>query len=470
MTETPVKRKKHPLKGKGGAVAMGLLALLCVWLYFDLKKPVREPDSNPPVAEFVHLTASDVTRVEVKRPKDGFVLVRRGDDWMFEAPRRFRANPTQVQNWLTGLLDNATVSQVVEGRPDESVSGLGRPALEVVLTARGGETRTLQVGKDFRPPGQTGTGNVYYARELRDGRIFMLGSFTVDDIRNKKIDDLRDKRLLVFESEKAVRKISIRRAAGVTETERRGEDRWELVQPFRAPAEKFDVENLVSQLKTAEAESFAAENVTDLAKYGLDRPRLTVTVTDNRGTHTVLFGKAQKDGKVFALREGETDVLLVSKWTFESLDKKPADLRERRLITLEGEQIRTIELKNPHGTVRFQKVSGNEWQFADASDPKERKAKADQVQRIIDTIRAPAFKHVAEAPADWAKYGLDRPPITVTVSDGRGTSQVFMIGGKAPQGNYYARGVPNAVFEVQTYVYADLNVKRDAFKDTGASR
>jgi hypothetical protein len=151
--------------------------------------------------------------------------------------------------------------------------------------------------------------------------------------------------------------------------------------------------------------------------------------------------------------------MVVSKSTFDSLNK-----------AFEADKIRAVELKNAHGVVRLQKVGNAEWQLADAADPKQKKAKGDAVQRVIDSIRAPAAKHVEEAPKDVAKYGLINPEITVTVNEGAGTSQVFRLGKKTPDGNYYAQGEPNAVFSVAPFVYTDLNVKPDAFKDTAEKK
>jgi hypothetical protein len=457
-----VATKKSALKGKGWMVAVAVLAACVALLFWDQKAPPpRDPDSPPPISDYAHVSAGDVTRAEVKRPDGGFTLVKQNGEWTLQAPLQARADTKKVDDWIKGVLD-ATVTQKVEGKPAESVTGFDKPTVELVLGTRG-ETRTLQIGKQ---PQGTGSTTLYYAREPKDGRIFVLGNFQVDDLKNKKVDDLRDKKLLAVAEEKDVQKISVQRPAGPLEIERKGPEKWELAQPFRAPADKMDVESLISQVRSAEADSFVP-NSGDLAKYGLDQPRLTLQVTDNKGQHRLLFGKLEvgKDGKVFALREGEREVMKVAKSTFDSFDKKPADLREKQLVNLESDKIGYVELKNTHGVVKLQKTSGNVWRFVEGGS-NQAKAKADMVQKVIDAVRQPAFKHVEEAPTDLAKYGLDKAQIIVQVSPGTGSTEVFMVGKRTKDGNYYVKGTPSAVFEVLNYVYADLNVKPDAFKDT----
>ena len=459
----PRTKKKNALKGKGGLIMVGAVVLMSIVFFFEQKAPPpRDPDANPPVSEYAHLRSEDVTRVEVKRPSGGFTLVRQGKNWTFEAPGRYRASTENVNSWLKGALEDATVDRTVEGKPqDLSTYGLDKPGVEVVLTGRGGDTRTLQVGKDFKAPGDTGAG-VFYAREAKDGRMFMLSSTQLEALRDKKLDDLRDKRLVELGEPKDVQRVTLVRATGSVELERQGE-KWRMTQPFPAPADRTSVESeLIGQLKTSESASFADNAATDLAKYGLDHPTLTVNVTDKQGAHTVLF--AQKDGKIYSARQGEREVVEVSKSTFDNLNKQPADLRDRQLISLQRDKITFVELKNSRGTSRLQKVSGNQWMVTGA-DGKQKKAKGDQVDRVIDTLIAPASKHVEEAPKDLKKYGLDQPAITATVNEGTGTSQILTIGKKAKD-TYYAKGSPDAVFEVQGYVFSDLDVAPGAFEDT----
>jgi hypothetical protein len=459
----PVKKKKNALKGKGGLVMVAAVLLLSVVFFFEQKAPPpRDPEANPPVSEFAHLRSDDVTRVELKRPSGGFTLVRQGKTWAFEAPGRYRADTEDVNSWLKAALEDATVDRAVEGKAEDlSTYGLDKPAVELVLTGRGGDTRTIQLGKDFKAPGDTGAG-VYYAREAKDGRLFMLPSTQVEALRDKKLDDLRDKRLADVGEAKDVQKVTLVRPAGTVELERQGE-KWRMTQPYAAPADRTSVESeLIGQLKSSESESFADNAATDLAKYGLDHPTLTLNVMDKRGTHTVLF--AQKDGKIYSTRQGDQEVVVVSKATFDNLNKQPAELRDRQLISLQRDKITFVELKNAQGDTRLQKVSGNQWMVTGA-DGKQKKAKGDQVDRILDTVVTPASKHVEEAPKDLKKYGLDQPEITVTVNEGTGTSQILTIG-KKTKDSYYAKGTPDAVFEVQAYVYSDLNVAPGAFEDT----
>src|SRR5579862_5073792 len=95
-------KPKSALKGKGGLVALGVTIALIGWYVVDVTKgpPPRDPDAKPPVSDFVHVTSRDVSRVEVKRPTGGFTLDEDRGQWQVEAPGRYRADNTSVNDWL----------------------------------------------------------------------------------------------------------------------------------------------------------------------------------------------------------------------------------------------------------------------------------------------------------------------------------------------------------------------------------
>ncbi|MBM3459105.1 MAG: DUF4340 domain-containing protein, partial [Armatimonadetes bacterium] len=463
------RKKGGPLQGRGGLVAMGLVVLMGIWLWFDFQAPEsRDPDELPRVTEYVRLRAGEVNRVEVRRGETSFLLAKQGKNWAFEKPRPYRAGSKSVEDWLKSLLDEATVTQTVAGKPSNLADyGLDKPQAEVVFT-RGTETRTLQLGSDFRTPGSSTAGSSFYAREAKDGRLFLIGSLQADDIRKKKVEDFRDKRMFTFTEDTAVSRVVLRRQVDTLDVERQGSENWVIRSPFSAPADRFDVDSLVSGLREAQADGFADDAVTDLAKYGLDRPRLKAEVTLKSGVETVLFGADAPSSKVYAMREGEREVALLLKTTFDTLNKKPADLRERKLITLEREKIRTIEIKTPETQVRIQRSGENAWQYAVGPNGTLGPAKPESVTTILSSALAPAYRHVQEAPIDWKKYGLDAPAISVTLSDGSGAAQTLLLGKQTSGKQYYARGTANAVFEVNEFVRNDLNVKPDFFKPGAA--
>jgi hypothetical protein len=74
-------------------------------------------------------------------------------------------------------------------------------------------------------------------------------------------------------------------------------NQWQLTAPTNEPASQFQVGSVADQLKKIQAQRVLTE--TDLTKYGLDTPVLTVTLVVSgaaQTTNSLLVGKATIDG------------------------------------------------------------------------------------------------------------------------------------------------------------------------------
>ena len=54
---------------------------------------------------------------------------------------------------------------------------------------------------------------------------------------------------------------------------------WKMAAPFAGPADASAVDSLVGTLETLRMDEVAVENATSFAEYGLDKPRIAVSVT-----------------------------------------------------------------------------------------------------------------------------------------------------------------------------------------------
>lgn len=462
--ETP-KRKKKPLKGKGGYVMLALLVAMGGFIWYDrLHGRPQEPNAAPTVTTFTELRPESVTRVEVRGGEKPFTMEKRGETWSITAPMRVAADKEDVEQAIKSLLE-ATVSEGqwtrdrIRGAKLKEY-GLDKPLVEILLN--GGE-RVIQVGSQAR------LNAGFHAREKRDERVFVLASHAAETFKGKKPDDFREKSVLPIQEAEKIRAVRLESAKGRFALERRGQDQWQLTQPTAAPADATEVQFLLSQAKDGRAQSFVEGGGQDLPKYGLDKPRLTLTVTDERGQHTLLVGKdnGEKEPKFYALRQGEADVMVIEKSTFESLDKSALDLRSRKLLDFDTAKAERIALQSPNGALELQK-RGEEWSL---TKPVASPADKSKVETLLSSLSSSAMKFVEENPTDLVKYGLQAPPVRATVHAAGKPAQTLLVGSlvraadKNAGKSYYAKtGKGPAVYEIAEYVYEDLTQKVDGLK------
>ena len=141
-----------------------------------------------------------------------------------------------------------------------------------------------------------------FGRSLRDTALIRVPSFQVAAVDIRELEPAREITL------------------------QRSERNWRLVAPIQVPADDDKVEGLVAELTALRVadgtEGFVAADVppSDLAKYGLDKPSLVLTVTpfsrrsdQPAAVQSLRLGAAVpgKDGQYYAVRGDQDDVVRV---------------------------------------------------------------------------------------------------------------------------------------------------------------
>jgi hypothetical protein len=283
--------------------------------------------------------------------------------------------------------------------------------------------------------------------------------------------DKPKERVLAVEKAKA-RSITLTPAEGeairlVREGEGNG---WRLLSPIAAPADTTAVESMLTSLEKLEADEVVVENAPSLVEYGLDPPRRTVAVKveGQPEAATVLFGDKLPDGAaVYAKTPAASRVYAVASWTESTFDKKPFDLRDRDLLKIKRDDVRTLEITGPQGGYALARSEEGEWAF---TDPLATRAGRWSVDGLIGSLESLRMDSVAaEEAKDLRPFGLDRPTRTVRLVLKDGTARTLEIGRPArEEGKHHARErssslvavIPGALVTDLEKGMAELRAKR----------
>ena len=145
---------------------------------------------------------------------------------------------------------------------------------------------------------------------------------------------------------------------------------WKLTAPFAAPADTSAVDSMFTSLEKLEADELVADQVKDFAQYGLDAPSRSVQAVVEGASQPleIDFGAKSPDGgSVYARKSGEAKVYLVASWIEGSFDKKPFDLRDRDLLHVKRDDVRSLEVTGPEGSYALARTEAGEWAFTQAA-------------------------------------------------------------------------------------------------------
>src|SRR5437899_9546500 len=302
------------MKSKGLLTAAFLLLALSVVIWWSNKKVATA--SKTPVetatVKLLNLPENQIQNIEIRKRAGEVIKLQRDDSkWLIAAAEPRRADPDAISSMLSTLSSLSSDRTVEEKATSADQYGLIPPAIELSITDKNKKTTKLLIGDD------TPAGTAVYAAVAGDPRVFALSIYKKTGL-DKSANDLRDKRLLNFDSDK-VSSIELT-AKKQTLAFGRSKDEWQIVRPKPFRADRAQVEELLRTLHDAKMDLSASEDDKKVsAAFSSGAPFATAKITDVYGTQELQVRKNKDD--FYAKSSALAGVYKISSGTGPGLDK-----------------------------------------------------------------------------------------------------------------------------------------------------
>jgi hypothetical protein len=422
-----------------------LAAAIGIAVYFLEIKPGKprdeKTDESKPAFAFKR---EDISSISITRAGQTITLEDQEGKWTITQPLAAQANQSAVDS-LVSSLTSAKIERNLSPSADEIKSfGLEDPAVTVDVKLKSGDTKTLKLGaKDF-------SGLSAYAQIGDAGDVLLLPASVLTS-SDKSLDDLRDKSILGV-SQFDIKSITLTNENGQMSIAKDGGD-WILKKPFEAGVESTEMNSFLSEVTSAEAEEFVSETAENLAKYGLDTPKITLIAQLNDGSERTISAGV-KDDNHYAKASSRPQVFKISSSLYDKLNIKPTELRNKEIFKLDRENLSKIEIKNPSLRLVAEK-SGDKWLIKEPADKKDKDA---PTLKIINPFETKADE-ILESPGSDVRSKLAKPAVEarLTYKDGK---VVEVKVSSADGDNAYAAVKGRAeVFKVKKQMLDDLSFK-----------
>jgi hypothetical protein len=361
------------------------------------------------------LASEDMEEVEITLAAGETAKVQKTDGtWQVVEPSTAPADETEMTS-ITSSLAGLEIQRVVDANAgDVKQYGLDPARISVAFRSKGQkDVRRIDIGE------KTPTGGDLYARIPGEKRVFLVSSF-LDSTFNKTPFALRDKVILRIDRQKAD---GLELSEGSTNVQlaKKGSD-WMLVKPLAARADFASVESSLERIGAAQMVGVTEENATDLAKYGLDKPSATITVSMGSSRATLLLGKTE-NAVVYAKDASRPMVFTIAPTLKTDVFKPVSDFRRKDLFDARAFTTAHIEFTRGSETIVLDKSKGKDdadvWKNGSGKDVETQKAE-DLVNRVTG-LRASSFEEQAHA-------SLKTPALIVTVRSNDNKTETVTFG------------------------------------------
>src|SRR2546426_1092607 len=405
-------------------LAVVLLALGAFYYVYEIRGGPERAKVEAQKGRLWTVDAADVTEVELRRGGEVVTLKREPDGWRLVGPVTARGDRGKVDETLT-TLTTARVDREIESAPTQlEAYGLDKPAAVVTLRLKNGRQLGLQLG--VKNP----TAVWVYAREADKPAVFVVSDTVLRDV-TRPLADLRDKTVLAFGQRQvtAFEVVTPEETLAVEQVD----GRWRLTRPVALAADAETVTAFLDKLGSTRIKEFVAESPKSLAPYGLVRP-LRVSIhtgrDKDRATASLLIGSMDKAKQgAYAMRPGESSVLLLPAEAWAIVPKNVAVLRNKVVVEVDRDKVARVDLESPRGKVALTQEQ-NRWRIVAPEN-----LPADQVESgallfKLRDLKAQAF--LTDDASGIPRY-LARPTVRVTVTETGAAAPTMVLLAPAPR-------------------------------------
>ena len=395
------------MKFRGLLTAAALFVVLAGLAYWSNKKKATA-DAKPPAdaaPKLLSIPDDQFKQIKVAKTGGDTTVLERGADnkWKITEPKPLSADQDSV-NSLVSTLSSLSSDRLIEDKAaDLSQYGLNKPTIAVTITKKDGKTETVLLGDD------TPTGGGEFAMRQGDPRVFTIASFVKSSV-DKSAKDLRDKRLLTFDSDKLTR-VALQ-GKGEVEFGKNNQNDWQILKPRPLRADGSQVEDLIRKLKDAKMDTAVSDEDAKKAasSFAAGKRVGVATVTDAAGNQQLDVRESGKDkDKAYYAKSSAVDgIYKIQNDLGDALNKGVDDFRNKKLFDFAWSDPTKVQV----GTVTYQKSADKWTRDGKTMDPT-------TMQNLIDKLR-----DLAAAKFQDAGGGAQVFEATVTSNDGKRVEKV----------------------------------------------
>lgn len=270
------------------------------------------------IIEFWITAADEGVRARAVKDEDG---------WWLAEPLKAKGDAEAIGNMLNNILKSRKDGILFEDPEPSKLKELGlfAPELEIAFKT---ENSVITILFGNKGP----TLNVTYAMFKGDPRVYRIHS----DVRTEAdttVYALRDKSIFEIDPLQLSR-LEINRRGKDTVVIVNDRGRWDMIEPDLAQASQIKVLETLYDIKDTPVKAFVNESPVELSPFGLDVPKITLTVTmkgsdeshilsigDKDRANRGYFAKNKNMKNVVTLEEAVVNRLLADKSIWKELEE-----------------------------------------------------------------------------------------------------------------------------------------------------
>ena len=296
--------------------------------------------------------------------------------------------------------------------------------------------------------------------------IFVVFLVTVLFLDKKPADEASGSaEKLVALTSADVTKIALKRGTESFVFEKDDKGDWMVREPIAAPADRYEIDQLASSFADLKIERVVEKEKGDPAKYQIPEKEVSLWTKGQSAPVKVLIGMENPiDKSLFAQKEGDPRIVLLSSMLTSSLGKGLQDFRQKDVFKYETTEVAGVKVKAKDSAWEAVKKDGR-WFLENPIQALARDAKITTVLDSLSNIRAKEFVAEEKGPEALKTSGLDKPEYEVTLSMPKAAKEIVFALHKSGDKTFATSSQSTKVIVPESDILADLDKKPEDYRE-----
>ncbi len=262
-----------------------------------------------------------------------------------------------------------------------------------------------------------------------------------------------------------VQKISLKKEDETILFEKDEKGEWFIREPLEAKADSYEVNRLAQDFSSLKMERVVEKEGGEPAQYEIPKKELTLWFKGKEQPIRLLIGMENPlDKTLFAKREDDPRIVLLSSYLKSTLDKSVFDFRQKDIFKFETQEVNHVVCQAKE--IAWEAMKKEEgWYLQKPVSALARKTRVEDLLRSLSGLRAKAFVSEQKQPGEIEKYGLHSPEYIVRLSLPSQNEELTFFLHKEGDKLYATTSSSPKIVEVETYLLTDLDKKVDELRE-----
>jgi cell division protein FtsL len=246
--------------------------------------------------------------------------------------------------------------------------------------------------------------------------LILLGAVLLFESKSKARQEDKEKEKTFVDLKAAdIKQITLKKEDETITFVRDEKGDWLITEPLEAKADSSEVNRLVDDFSSLKFDRLVdAEG--DPTRYEIPKKELTLWAKGREQPVKILVGMENPlDSSLFAKREDEPRIVLLSSGLKSDLDKTVFDFRQKEIFKFDPEDVAAVKLKAKDISWRALKKE-EEWYLESPVKALAKKSRIDDVLRTLSGLRAKEFVVEQKKDTDISEFGLKDAEYIVTLN------------------------------------------------------